>query len=295
MTGLYYPGVRPGNAIIGWPRLTDKITWGSGAWQPSYPVTNSASLPLGAVARSIDLAPASTRLTGLLSPYSRIGLIAVIAHNWSSLAQWRIRIYADAAGTLLVWEKPRGPVWGVAYPKGTLKWTDRNFWTGAFSPSELAGLAWNAPLLIDPSVVGQRIEIEIWDEGNPAGFIQHGLIEVAEFMRLPVNFAYGADAGFQARSLRVEAEGGAIFPERRAKGRSFQGSIDLAPESWAASAYFEFLRQADITEPFFWWQRPDSVTETHRSAFLARNTNLGLQKLVYYQRRAVPLNFYEVL
>lgn len=296
MTTLHpYPSIRPWNAVIGWPRLTPKISLSGGNWTGAYPITNSRLLPLGQVARSVDLAPASTRLIGLLPPYSRIGLVAVIAHNWSNIAQWRIRIFADGAGAALVWEKPRGPVWGVAYGKGTLKWTDRNFWTGAFAAQELVGLPWNAPVLIEPSVVGQRIEIDIWDEGNPAGYVQHGLIEVAEAMRLPVNFAYGADAGFRARSLRVEAEGGAIATERRAKGRVFQGSIDLAPEDWAISQNFEFLRQADVTEPFFWWPRPDSVIETHRSAFLARNADLGLQKLVYHRRRTVVLNFNEVL
>jgi hypothetical protein len=290
-----YPSIRPWNALIGWPRLTEKVTWNAGSWRADYPITNSRTLPLGLVARSADLAPASTRMVGLLPAYSRIGLIAVIAHNWSNIAQWRIRIFADAAGAVLVWEKPPGPVWGVAYPKGTLKWTDKNFWTGAFAQEELAGLPWNAPVLIEPSVVGQRIEIDIWDEGNPSGYVQHGLVEVAEALRLPVNFAYGADAGFRARSLRVEAEGGAIYPERRAKGRVFQGSIDLAPEEWAIAQYFEFLRQADVTEPFFWWSRPDSVIETHRSAFLARNADLGLQKLVHHRRRAVALNFNEVL
>jgi hypothetical protein len=304
MTAPVYPGLRPWNALIGWPRCTDNVQWLGGVWRPEYPVTNSRSalylettrdLSLGYVARSADLAPTSTRLVGMLPRLTRIGLIVAVAHNWSVSAQWRVRVFADEAGALLVWEKPRGDVWGIAYPPGTLEWEDENFWTGAFSSTELAGLSWNAPLLIDPAVMGRRIEIDIWDELNPSGFVQHGLIEVAKAMRLPLNFSYGADSGFRSRSLQIEAESGAIFPERRAKPRIFQGSIDLAPEAWASTDFFEFQRWADTTEPFWWWMRPDDVLETHRSAALMRNATLGLQKLVHYRRRTLPLNFLEVL
>ncbi len=304
MTGLYYPGMRAYNAIIGWSRATDDVQWSGGGWQPAYPVTNSRTVAsfggsrdvsLGAVARSVDLAPASTRLTGIFPRLTRIGLLVSVAHNWSVSAQWRVRIFADPGRALLVWEKPRGNVWGTAYPAGSLEWEDENFWTGTFKASELAGLSWNAPLLIDPPVMGRSIEIDVWDEGNPAGYVQHGLIEVAEAMRLPVNFSYGAELGFRSRSLRVEAEGGALFTERRAKPRVFNGGIDLAPESWAGSQFFEFQRWADTTEPFFWWPRPTDVLETHRSAAMMRHETLGLQKLVFHQRRAVLLNFTEML
>lgn len=295
MTGPVYPGLRPYNGVIGWPRCTEDIIWSGGNWRAMYPAGNSAVLPLGQVARSVDLAPASTRLVGILPRLTRIGLLVSVAHTLSVSSQWQVRIFGDPAGARLVWEKPRGAVWGIAYPAGTLEWEDENFWTGTFKASELAALSWNAPLLVEPAVMGCRIEIQIWDEGNPAGFVQHGLIEVAEAMRLPLNFSFGADFGFRSRSLRIEAEGGAIFPERRAKPRIFQGGIDLAPESWAAAQFFEFQRQADTTEPFFWWMQPDDVLETHRSAFLARNADLGLQKLVHYRRRALPLNFVEVL
>lgn len=304
MTGLYYPNARPHNALLGWPRATDGILWSGGAWRTEYPVTNSRTVAvlgdtgdvsLGEVARSVDLAPVSTRLVGILPELTRVGLLVAIAHNWSISSQWRVRFFGDEGGALLVWEKPRGNVWGVAYPAGTLEWEDENFWTGGFRASELAGLAWNARVLVDPPVMVRRIEIDIWDEGNPAGYVQHGLIEVAEQLRLPVNFGYGADFGYQSRSLRIEAESGAISTERRAKGRSFQGTVDLAPESWAASKFFEFQRQADTVDPFWWEMKPLDVLEAHRSAFFARNATLGLQKIVFHARRALALNLQEVL
>lgn len=295
MTGPYFQNLRRHNALLGWPRVTPLIRWSGGNWRPEYPAGNSGTLPLKRVARSADLAPASTKLVGVWSQPASVGVVTAVDHNWSIPAQWRLRLFGDETGARQVFEKPRGPVWQIAYSPDSLRWEDPNFWTGTLSQSDLQGLSWNARVLIEPPVMARRIEIEIWDEGNPAGFLQHGLIEVADILRFPVNFGFGAEAGPRSRSLRVEAESGALYFERRTAPRFFNGSVTYAPADWASSRFSKFVREADSTEPFWWDPIPLDVQETHRLGFFGRWENLSSQRLAFARRRSLQLNFQEAL
>ena len=293
MTGPY--PVWPWSVLIGWPRSTKQILWSGGSWVTTYPIANSNSLPLGRVARSADLTAASTRMIGIVPEGERIEVVSSIAHNWSVAATWRIRIYADEAGTALAYDSGVMAVWPQVYADGELEWEHDGFWLGTYSQDELSGLPWNSIHLISPWVSGRRIEIDVFDGYNSEGYLQHGMIDVAAALRVPVNPAYGADAGWKARSISAEAEGGAMYWERRPKGRMFSGNVDQTYQNWARGPFFEFQRNADVTDEFLFIENPADALNLLRTSFLSRNGDIPPLKRAFPTADAVPVSFVEVL
>lgn len=283
------------NAIIGFPRWTDSIVWSGGAWTADYPPSNLAGLPLSRVARSANADPLSTCLTGLLPTSRGVRLIALVRHNLSRNATIRVRLYRDAAATDLAHDSGALPAWPVVYPFGINEWEDDQYWSGQYATNEIAENTWTRPIWLDRIHLARSIAIDIVDADNPDGHIDLGLIEVAQGWQVGINFDYGAEFGFRFRTQDVESLGGARYHERRAKPRTWRGSIAYLDRDEALARGFEQQRQLDLDQPFLWLPHPAEPVHWLRTVFLARNTNPGALRYAVGDRTSVALSFEEVL
>jgi hypothetical protein len=286
------------NAVIGFPRWTDRAVFsaGGGAFQAGYPVGNLAELPLSRAARTATAAPADARFQAILDKPRAMRLLALVNHNGSLDGQFRIRLYADQTlAEPAVFDSGWLAFWPPVYPSQTLEWEDDQWWSGQYSTEEIAGYRATRPIWLDRLYLAQGLRVEIRDPGNPDGFFQCGLFEIAQGWRVGVNFQIGAEHGFRARSQALEALGGVRYFDRREKPRVFSGSIDYLPRDEALARAFEHQRQSDLDRPFLWLPDPDATIHLLRQCWLARNAELGLMRYASFDRDSATLKFEEVL
>ncbi|CAB4142764.1 hypothetical protein UFOVP452_37 [uncultured Caudovirales phage] len=282
-------------AIFGWPRWTDKVTLTGGSWDATFPRENMRSLPLARVARSTNLLPASTQVIGTLDKPRGVRLFALVRHNLSLGASYRLSIYSDTGGSVLAYDTGITNVWPAVYPSSSLAWEDANWWTGTYTADDLVGQQWLRPIWLGRLYVAGSFKLEIFDAANPAGYVEIGLLEVTQGWQTSVNMAYDYQEGWRFRSTSVEAIGGGRYVDRRDKPRVARGQIAYLPRDEAMARYYEMLRQLDVTEPVLWFPFPDEPIHWLRTVWLARLVDPGLMALTSHKRNTVPFALEEVL
>jgi len=283
-------------AVIGFPRWTSLASFSTtGSAASGYGVSNLGTLPLAQVWRSASAATANTTFTATLDKPRGVQTVALVGHNLSQDATIRIRLYEDAAKTVLTHDTGAVAVWASVYPSDLLLWSDERWWDGKYLADEIKGGRWTRPFFFPLPFRTQAIQVDIVDTANPDGFVQCGLFEVAQGWQVSVNFGYGAEVGFRHRTQSVEAIGGAQYFERRPSPRVFRGSIDYLPEDEAIALGWEHQRQMGLDVPFLWLPNPAATLHLPRLSFLARNVDPGLIGLASHGRCRLPLAFEEVL
>lgn len=283
------------NAIFGWPRWTPDITWSGGSWSASWPVSNVGSLPLARVARSSNTTLAATQIIGTLSRDRPLQLFGLVRHNLTAAARYRLRLYGDAARTILLLDTNWLAVWPEVYPYGTLEWEDDAWWTGTYSDSDLAGYTWTRPLWLGQLLLARAFLLEFDDTANVAGYVEIGMVEVAQGWQPSLNMAYGYQTGWRSRSPSVEALGGAKYFDRRDKPRIVRGDLTRLPRDEAMARGFEMQRVQDADQPLLWFPFPDEPFHWVRDAMLARLVDPGLLGFPFYNRMTFPFSLEEVL
>lgn len=282
-------------AVLGFPRLTRQATFTGGAWAAGYPVGNLGILPLAQVARSISLDPAATAFTATFDRERLVRMLGLVRHNVSIDGKIRIRVFEDAAKTVLLHDTGTVDMWPEVYPPSALEWEDDAFWSGRYSSDEIEGYAPTRPFLFDDLYLCRAIEVSVTDPSNPAGYVEIGLFEIATGWQVGSNYDYGAEYGYRFRSEMVEALGGVRYFERRDKPRVFSGTINYLRRDEALARGFEMLRRHDIDEPFLWLPNPEEPLHWLRTCFLARNVNPGLLASTFRGRERFPISLEEVL
>jgi hypothetical protein len=282
-------------AVIGFPRWTTQVTWSGGAWTAGYPVGNLSVLPLARVARSVDLLASSTQFIGTFPKKLGLRLLALVRHNLTLNAKYRLTIFADAARTTQIYDTGWQKVFKPVYAYDQLEWEYDNWWTGQYDAPEFTGYLWHTPIWLPKIYLCSAFQIEITDPTNPAGYIDIGMCEVAQAWQVTANPSPGVEIGFRSRTIMTEAAGGVKYPQRRDKPRTFSGTIEYIMEDEAKSRAFEAQRQLDLDTPFFWLWDADATTHLVRDSYLARQSDL---RPLSYQRGGgfnVSLNLEEVL
>jgi hypothetical protein len=282
------------NAILGWPSVTEKFSLSGGAWQASYPRSNLQLLPLSKVARSADLAVASTVIIATSTTTRRVGLVGLARHNFTLDATIRIGLFADAAMTNLIYDSGAGPVWQDVYPYELLEWEDDNYWTGQYSAEELEGTTWLWLWWVGRDYMAAAIRIDIADAGNPDGYVQAGFLEIAAQYQTSFNFQFGAQYGYRFRTVLTEALGGAKYADDRAKPRQFKGTFH-ASHNEALAKHLEMHRQRDICEPVLWVPEPDDKLNWVRTAMLAQFIDPGMFSYFNFDLDEVPISLEEII
>ena len=268
-----------------------------GASASGYPVAHLGQLPLSRVWRSASTAAADTRFTATLADARQVGIVALCRHNLSKAATWRVRLYFDAARTQLAYDSGTLPVMPEIYDEDAPEadWDSGNLWDATYTDTDLAGARLYRPLYIADNPVAQAIEVEIFDIGNPAGFTEVGLCEIATARTFPLGVSFGSAYGFLSRTLMTEGDGGVEYFEERAKPRVFSGELSYVARSTALSLFYELQRQQDISRGFFFWLDPDDPLQLLRTAYMARLAQLDPITFAATSHDRVPINVKELL
>jgi hypothetical protein len=281
--------------IIGFTRWTDSVGYSGGSWDDEYPASNLTLLPLSRVARTTGRGLADTKVVGTFARGRPVRLFGIVRHNLTLDAEYRLRLYEDIERTVQIFDSTWREVWPRVYTDEQLEWEDDQWWSGRYSNDEIAGYNWTAPIWLEDLYFPASFLLEFNDQANPAGYIEIGLLEIAQGWQLGVNYAVGANVGLKHRTLESEALGGVKYFERRDAPRRFDGLINYLPHDEAMTKAFEHQRQLGIDLPFLWFPTPDNPLHWVRNSFLARNVEPKLITLAHQKRDLVPVAFEEVL
>ena len=307
------------HALVGFERWNEFLTVDPavGSFLPAYPSTELLREPLGHVARTPNLAPASTRFRLRAPEAFLVGLFGFVDHNSGLEDSFRLTLWADDACTIMRHQTGIEPFHPVNFEFGVLRFEDERFWTGRYRYRDLARKIMTRPVWLGRSYLCRAIDVEVFALNNPTkdaaktqrfyppsmaydpslpdGYWQCGLFDVSEGFQLTVNFARGSSEGFRSRTEAIEAEGGTKDFERRDKPLVFRGQVKAMPRAEYYARFHEFTERHDVDRPFLWVPYPNEPVYWPKNVFLARQTGLELASAVTPLRHAVPLNLEQVL
>lgn len=236
------------NFLLGTLNRLDSATLSGGSWQSTLPLANLKDRRLSKLARTTNATTGSTTLTLDFGQARNIGVVALVAHNLSVGATFRI--YGDDAadfatpiydsGAIDVW--PSGMI-----PQELLEWEDDNFWLGTVSQEAVAGF--HAPFVhvLSAAQTLRYWKIAITDTGNPDGYIQIGRIYIGSAWQPDYNRSYGASLGYDDTSSSEASLAGEEFFDVRRRRRVHHFQLDFLSETEARDRVLELQRLQGTT------------------------------------------------
>lgn len=215
----------------------DGVVLSGGSWQTgSLGLANLRTPYLAEVARTMSTAPADTQfLCNLPQPYT-IGGIALGPTNLRPSALVRFRSYADATLATLVDDSGL-----VALPSNkvdsiSLAWEDPGFWEGVTQEFDDIGKGiGKGPTFIYIPInrfVAGAVTVEIFDQGNPAGFFDIGRFFVSRTWRPTYNYEEDSNSlDFEAVTDQEDGRSGTSFFNPRAIRRLFKFGFSFLPDT----------------------------------------------------------------
>lgn len=216
------------NVILGYPNVVDQASLSGGSWVSSLPLANLQDRRISKKARSSNLLVSSTKFTFTLDKSRLIGVVALVGHNLSATATWRVCANATNSFSTPDYDSGWQPVWTdiAAATFGTLEWESDSFWTWKLSDEETAyypGLA----LDVLPAVqTGQYWQVEISDTSNAAGYVEIGRVFVGSSWQVTNNASFGWGLGYEDNTIIEESIGGAEYYDQRPRYRVIKFGLD---------------------------------------------------------------------
>jgi hypothetical protein len=282
--------------LIGYPKLNHKFSYGGGAWQAGYPATNASNPTYAKVARSIDLQPENTQII-LTSAYRYyLKLIGFFAHNMDLSAGFRISCYDHISSPeILLYQSNIERVWQSVYDTSVRPFETENWWTGQYTDEERANQIPSRTVILPDNIACSKIVVEFFNETNPKGFIDIGLLEISSAITLepleqPV---WGSNWGYISESKTTRLDGGLLQAEIYAPSYVFQGEIGAMENIKARGAISELFRQYGNHKPFMWIPFPDDQLTNLRESKMVTNENDNLLSYLTNEYMNFSLNLRE--
>ncbi len=246
-----------GNIIIATPELSDAAVLTAGNAAAPMPVTNLQKMQPG-------LRWGTTNLTNIwllidLNSAQPINLIALLAHNASGGATWRIRA-ANVLGDVTA---------SPAYDATTTMWSSGALINYESRPS----IRW-----LQNSLSYRYWRIDISDPTNPDGVFRAGRLYLSQAWQPSRNLNYDWEMVFVDDSQRQVSLGGQVYIDRRGIRRRLHFTLPNLPESEAFEKAFEIDRQRGASRDMLVAVDPDDLNHLHRQAVYGLAAEIGAVK-----------------
>lgn len=272
--------------LLAWPNRTPDATLSGPAWSTASPLAHLQTRFSFEVARSVDTDPANTQLDVALDRVRGVRVIALLRHNMTVAGRYRVRA-SDSPGAYDTPKADTGlaPVWPSVNPFGTTEWGDEGWWGGKPAAEDLAGYP-TILLVVLPSVVRARYwRIELFDETNPAGYIEASRLWIGGAWQPRYNMSYGHRLGWDDPSKIESALDGTEYVDERVKTRLFYASLDWLSHDESLARYLEMERQLGVTRELLVVPDADDALHLIRRSFVGR-----LKQLSAVESYALGLN-----
>lgn len=251
--------------ILGYANQIDMSVVSGGAWSSSYPLSNIQTVYQYQKARSVNTNAASTVIICDLTIAQKIGVVALIAHNFSEDAELRI--------------------------EGS---TSPSFSTSTFDSGYLP--------TYDGTTFGTNIDsdalrywrISISDTANTDGFIEIGRVFIGHAWKPMRNISWGPSLGIESSSSMTASLGGPEYPEIRSNRRVWRGKWDFLTVS-EGYLWSRIQRSQDITGEVYLIIDDSDFTYRDQTQFLGRLRELSPVEYPYLDIQSAAIEVSELL
>lgn len=272
------------NIMLCYPNRIDEADLSGGSWSVNAPLENAHDRLLAVRSRSSDTDPVSTVIDIDLTKLRPVRAIAVIAHNLSAIARYKISVSGTSFAGQPVSSAGLGDVWPIIYPFGSIPWEHPSFWTGRALQQDIEGYSWSLVHILPETQIVRFVRIEIEDTNNPDGFIEFGRLFVGDAWQPHYNQSYGAEIQYVSRTDISEAMSGAETFDRRPAYRQWSFSLDWLSGDEAKTRILEMQRQLDVHGEVLFIQNSTDIHHRHRLSFLGRMARLsGIERANFVQ------------
>ena len=277
-----------------------------GAFLPESPLANILQRNLKKTARSVDVAPASTRFWVDLAVSRQIKVIAFpvvrgVLADGSTFGDLdltcRVRVFSEPSlSSALIHDSGVFPQFARSIPRGSAPSTHPGFMTGKITPEEADRVGWRWPVvtLSANTVLGRHLYVEFDASGSDLVHLDISPMVVAPGYQPSINMAYGAGLAVEDLTAVQETDSGAEYFDERPKRRVWQFTIDHIPENEAHVQLLELTRRG-VSTPLFFIFNPDDLVHRERRSFLGRLRRLSPLEYPSYDQHSMAFEVAEVL
>lgn len=278
------------NIMLGYPNRADGATVSGGSWLTNLPAANVASRELWQVARSEDCLPASTQFSIELPAAKELRVFALVNHNLSASATWRVTL-GTAAGGDDVWDSGWKSVWTMSFDS-FVEWGS-SVWWGIPGGDEYLRSPFYAVTVAPDTFSVKHLTIEISDPANADGYVQIGRVFAGGVLQPTYNAALGLEDIWRDLTTVEMTDSGALWCDEKRKLRSVSFVLPYI-ESGEAAYYHEMLRQVGTSGEVLYVPYPMDPSENQRYGFLGRLSELSPLAYPYCRARSLPLKIEEL-
>lgn len=261
------------NAILSFPNRGDDAVLSGGSF--AIPVNQLQTRIIKSPARTTDAIDGSFLVNGVFSKERVLRLVALVRHNFSVESTYRFRLYLDVSLSALEYDSGVLPVFPELFTEESEDWDSGNFFDLTITEEEREDLTATLVHVLPEPYSGQSFTLEVFDSANQDGFLEAGRLFMGSGWQPVHNMSYGAQIGFEPRSLIDEAIGGTEFFDERQDYRVARFALPITSEDEAMGQSFELMRKQSITKDvFFMWDTQDTFHILRRS-FLGRLRQLS--------------------
>ena len=253
------------NLIIAARNRADDGTLSSGSWAATLPLGNLQDRQLTKVARTTDMAPASTWFEADLGAGRTVSLVALLRHNLTQGGRWRIRLSDVADFATSLFDSGWRDVWPEITPFGQGLWGEF-VWGGKLDPEDAGTYGIGAYHVLPTSVFARYVRIELDDQDNPDGYLEAGRLIVSPAWQPTRNLTYGWTLRHIDESRRVRSRGGQLYVDLAPKRRRLEFTIPHLSEDEMFSRAYELDRDKGVGGDLLVIVDPDKPAHLHRQA-----------------------------
>jgi hypothetical protein len=290
------------NACFGWPDHLNPdpafatVALSGGNWTATLPRANMITPLLSEVARTSGVTLLDTTWTVDLGTARAVRLMAIVGHNFSINAKWRV-LGSNTFGTFAspTFDTDWQDIFPVVYPLGSVPWEHPSFWNGKLDAESASRYNVPAIYILSSASVTRYLRFDIDDTTNDDGYIQVGRLFVSSVWQPTLNLRPGATLGWDSASRVREGLSGVRFYDARNSRRVLRAGISDLPLDEALAQPFELEQVHGIHKQFFFVWDPDDLTHRHRRSFLCTLRELTPVEFPYFGVGAKPIDIIEVI
>lgn len=245
-------------------------TLSGGDWVDSDTIKleNLTTPYMSEVARSASADPEDTQFTVDLGRARTIGVVALGNTSIQPTAQWRVRAFQDDSLTVTIYDSGIVDIPGTTVPSLSLEWEDDGFWDGL--SQEFDDLMKGVTLIHLPpdDVYARYWLIEVFDNGNPAGYLDIGACYLGPRWQPDHNASYGSnELGFEDLTDEEESRNGTKFFNDRNIRRIMAFALEYLPDEQEVKNIYRLSMRARRSRQILFIMSPLQEETYQREAF----------------------------
>lgn len=252
--------------VLGYSNQIDFATLSGGSWNASYPLTNLQNRYLSKAARSNNLLLASTTFTLDLGRLQRIGMVALISHNFTRDATVRLQGSNVSDFSVLLYDSSALPIYAGSDYAITFPQVESRYW-----------------------------RVTVYDPSNTNGYIAIGRVFIGWRFKPTNNIDWAPSLSLESGTQVKQALGGPEYFEERPNRRLWQGKWSWLNDFEAYNVYMAIQRGTDISREVYFMEDDTETDYRHQRWFLARFRSLSAIEWPYVSQHSVGVEIGELL